>query len=71
MFNLDRVIEESNKERLYGKKPKVPEKLEKNVPIIVEYKDGIKELHGYREPNNKEITEKLNEIITYLEWLDK
>lgn len=70
MFGIDKAIDEFNKERLYGKKPKVPNKLEKQ-PIIVEYTDGTKELHGYREPNYKELKDTVNEIIEYLEWLDK
>ena len=68
-LDIDKVIEESNKEMLYGKKPKVPKRLEK----IKEIEDNgkYKTLLCEREPNSKEIREKINQIIEYLEWLDK
>lgn len=69
MFDIDRVIEESNKERIYGKKPKVPEWLE---PIQEIEDDGkYKTFLSVREPNAREIREKINEIIEYLKWIDK
>ena len=67
MFNLDKIIEESNKERLYGKKPSVPEELEEVFIIDPNERMAM----GKRLPNNKEIMDKINEIIKYLQWLDK
>lgn len=68
-LDIDKVIEESNKEMLYGKKPKVPERLEKVQEIEDDGK--YKTILCVREPNVKEIREKINQIIKYLEWLDK
>lgn len=64
MFGIDKIIDESNKERMYGDKPKVPEKI--NI------------LNDFGNDNERKIVielnktrEKLNEIIKYLEWMDK
>ena len=65
-MNIDKVIEESNKKMLYGEKPKVPDILEPTQEIT---KDG--NLLSVREPTARKIREKINEIIKYLEWLDK
>jgi len=62
-------LDERNKEMLYGKKPEVPKRLEKIQEIEDDGK--YKTLLCEREPNNKEIREKINQIIEYLEWLDK
>lgn len=67
MFNFDRVIEEANKERLYGKKPPVPEELQEKYVVDPYEKMAM----AKRLPNNKEIMDKINEIIKYLQWLDK
>ena len=67
MFDLDKIITEANKEMLYGKKPPVPEELQEKY-IIDPYE---KMAMGKRLPNNKEIMDKINEIIKYLQWLDK
>jgi len=68
-MNIDKVIEEVNKEMLYGEKPKVPDRLER----IQEIEDDgtYKTLLYEREPSNREIREKINQIIEYLEWIDK
>lgn len=67
MFGIDKAIDEFHKERLYGKKPKVPERIEQ-YNIEDEKLEGlirtVKVLY-------QDITDKLNEIIKYLEWLDK
>ena len=66
MLNLDRIIEESNKEIIYGKKPELPEKLEEGYI----YADNGA-CRGKSEPTIKEIRETINKIIDYLEWQDK
>lgn len=64
MFDIDKIIYESNKEIMYGDKPKVPEKI--NI------------LNDFGNDNERKIVielnktrEKLNEIIKYLEWMNK
>ena len=64
MFNIDKIIDEVNKKMMYGDKPKVPEK----INILNDFGNDnerkiINELNKTRE--------KLNEIIKYLEWMDK
>jgi len=67
MFDMDKIITEVNKEYLFGKKPKVPEKLTNTI---------VTNINGYGQsceqpPSNIQIMKKINEIITYLEWMDK
>lgn len=66
MFNIDKIIEESNKKMIYGEKPELPQKLDR-VPVMNEYGDML----GYREPNEKDIKDTINKIIDYLEWENK
>lgn len=66
MFDVDKLITETNKEMLYGKKPELPEKLgERNIYN----NDGS--VYGRREPDMREITEVINKIIDYLKWEEK
>ena len=69
-MDFDRLIEETNKELLYGPKPKLPEKLEKQI-YVIEKVDGYDAVTGYRAPTNTEIVDTINKIIEYLEWKDK
>ena len=69
-MDFDRLIEETNKELLYGPKPKLPKKLEKQI-YIIEKVDGYDAVTGYRAPTNTEIVDTINKIIEYLEWKDK
>lgn len=70
-LDMDRVIAESNKKMLYGEKPKVPSRLERITVEEVEDYGNYKTVGIEREPNNTEIREKINQIIEYLEWIDK
>ncbi len=67
MFDMDKIITEANKEYLFGKKPKVPEKL--NTTIITNINGCGQDCE--QPPSNMQIMKKINEIITYLEWIDK
>lgn len=69
-LNIDKVIEESNKELLYGEKPKVPDELKCNIGVITSSETNDKQ-EFLQPPTNTEIMDKINEIIKYLEWLDK
>ena len=68
-LDIDKVIEECNKEMLYGKKPNVPKRLEKIQEVENDGKYDC--IVSEREPDSKKIREKINQIIEYLEWLDK
>lgn len=70
MFSLDRIIEESNKERLYGKKPELPKKLD----ITIRSAGNCETLINGKimlEEQIEEVAETLNKIIGYLEWVNK
>lgn len=69
-LDIDKVIEESNKKMLYGEKPKVPDELKCNIGIITNSVTNDKQ-EFEQPPTNTEIMNKINEIIKYLEWLDK
>lgn len=68
MFGIDRAIDEFNKEKLYGKKPKVPKKIKNHIAIL-SYGNTEEEIEQL--PTTSELMDKMNEIIEYLEWLDK
>jgi hypothetical protein len=70
MMNFDKIIDEANKELVYGPKPKLPEKLEKQI-YVIEKVDGFDAITGYRAPTNSEIVDTVNKIIEYLEWEGK
>lgn len=66
MFDVDKLITETNKEMLYGKKPELPEKLGEKY---IYNNDGS--VYGRSEPDMREITEVINKIIDYLKWEEK
>lgn len=66
MFNFDKMMDEWNKEKLYGKKPKLPEKI-KQVKML----DADGNCYAVKQPSKEVIVETINNILEYLEWLDK
>lgn len=66
MFNIDKVIEESNKKMLYGDKPEIPDQLT-NMSILDENGSCV----AIKEPSIKNIVKTINKIIEYLEWINK
>lgn len=66
MFNLDKMMDEWNKEKLYGKKPKLPEKI-KQVQLL----DADGNCYASAQPSKEVIVDTINNILEYLEWLDK
>lgn len=68
MFDIDKIVNEHNKEMIYGKKPKIPEKLSNVYTKQITEDDYIKEKFSQAEI---QIIKKLNQIIDYLEWQEK
>lgn len=66
MFNIDKIIDESNKKMIYSDKPELPKKLEE---WYIYADNGA--CCAKKEPTIKEIRETINKIIDYLEWVNK
>lgn len=67
MFDVDKLITETNKEMLYGKKPKLPERLNIDFRSAGNCETLI---NGKVMPEDQieEIAETVNKIIEYLKW---
>lgn len=66
MFNFEKMIDEWDKEKLYGQKPKLPEKI-KHVQLL----DADGNCYAVTQPSKEVVVETVNKILDYLEWLDK
>lgn len=68
MFDIDKVINETNKKLIYGKKPKLPEKLSNVYLKKIDDDAFVSESFNQAE---RQIINALNKIIDYLEWENK
>ena len=68
MFDIDKVINETNKKLIYGEKPKLPEKLS-NV-YLKKINDDAFVSESFNQAE-RQIINALNKIIDYLEWENK
>lgn len=68
MFDIDKVINETNKKLIYGEKPKLPEKLS-NVYLKKIDDDAFASVSFNQA--ERQIINALNKIIDYLEWENK
>ena len=65
MFDIDKVINETNKKLIYGEKPKLPEKLSNVYLKKIDDDAFVSESFNQAE---RQIINALNKIIDYLEW---
>lgn len=68
MFDIDKVINETNKKLIYGEKPKLPEKLSN---VYLKKIDDDAFVSGSFNQAERQIINALNKIIDYLEWENK
>ena len=68
MFDIDKVINETNKKLIYGGKPKLPEKLSNVYLKKIDDDAFVSESFNQAE---RQIINALNKIIDYLEWENK
>lgn len=68
MFDIDKVINETNKKLIYGEKPKLPEKLSNVYLKKIDDDAFVSESFNQAE---RQIINALNKIIDYLEWENK
>lgn len=68
MFDIDKVINETNKKLIYGEKPKLPEKLSNVYLKKIDDDAFVSERFNQAE---RQIINALNKIIDYLEWENK
>lgn len=68
MFDIDKVINETNKKLIYGEKPKLPEKLSN---VYLKKIDDDAFISGSFNQAERKIINALNKIIDYLEWENK
>ena len=68
MFDIDKVINETNKKLIYGEKPKLPKKLSNVYLKKIDDDAFVSESFNQAE---RQIINALNKIIDYLEWENK